>query len=140
MYEGFSIVVGLDEKVTLIDNNGTQKEVLARIDTGADGSSIDKELFDSMSFGPFTSQKKIKSATGENLREQVEIKFIIKEKEFIGKFNIADRSKLKYKLLIGQNILKKGFLIDATIKKILKKEEIKKFGPTFVKTAWNTKS
>jgi len=144
MYEGFSIVVGLDEKVILIDNNNKEKEVLARIDTGADGSSIDKELFESMTCGPFISQKKIKSASGENIREQVELKFKIKEKEFVGKFNIADRSKLRYKVLIGQNILKKGFLIDPTIKKILKKDEKDKLkcfgGPTFVKTSFNIKS
>jgi len=31
-------------------------------------------------------------------------------------FNLADRSKLKYKVLIGRNILKQNFVVDSSKK------------------------
>lgn len=117
---GFTPVIGLDEKIIIIDNKGTESEVIARIDTGADGSSIDKCLYDSLHLGPVISKKTIRSASGQNTRDQITLKFKIKGKLYESKFNIADRKHLKYNILIGQNILRKGFLIDTSIKRLVK--------------------
>lgn len=100
-------IVGLVEKVKI---NG--KEVTARIDTGAEYSSIDKELAERLKLGPVVRTILIKSASGKTRRPVVEAKINIKGKILQSKLNIADRKHMKYKVLIGQDILKQGFLID----------------------------
>ena len=113
-------VIGLDELVTIKDNNHKTVDVVARIDTGAEWSSIDKKLFEQLSFGPVSGQRVIKSASGSSKRHTVEVTVIIKGKSCTSLFTIADRSRLKYKLLIGQNILTMGFIIDPSIERIIK--------------------
>lgn len=100
-------VVGLVEKIQI---NG--KEVIARIDTGAEYSSIDKDLASQIKLGPVLRTISIKSASGKTKRPVVEAEIKIKNKILISKLNIANRKHMKYKALVGQDILKKGFLID----------------------------
>ncbi|MFH1332024.1 MAG: RimK/LysX family protein [archaeon] len=101
------IVVGLTEKVMI-----KGKEVVARIDTGADRSSICKELYSELGLGPFVGKVKTKSVNNVELRPTVEAEFEIRGKKIRTLFNIADRSKMRYQLLIGQDVLKRGFLVD----------------------------
>ena len=100
-------IVGLVEKVKI-----KGKEALARIDTGAEHSSIDKDLSQKLELGPILRTILIKSASGQKRRTVVETELEIKGKVIKSKFNIANRKHMKYKILIGQNILKQGFLID----------------------------
>jgi hypothetical protein len=101
------IVVGLTEKVVI---NG--KEVTARIDTGAHRSSICKELYSKLGLGPFVGRMKVKNVNSVDVRPTVEATVEIQGKAVTTVFNVADRSKMKYQLLIGQDVLKKGFLVD----------------------------
>jgi hypothetical protein len=108
-------VIGLTEKVTIYGKNRA-KTVTARIDTGATKSSIDKSLASELDLGPVIKIKVIKSAHG--VRERPIIKAKV---DFAGNcqtyfFSVADRVHMNYKVLIGQNILKKGFLIDPSLK------------------------
>ena len=100
-------VVGLVEEIQI---NG--KKVTARIDTGAEYSSIDKDFASQLKLGPVIRTILIKSASGKERRPVVEAEVKIKGKILHSKFSIADRKHMKYKALIGQNILKKGFLVD----------------------------
>ncbi|MBN2141880.1 ATP-dependent zinc protease, partial [Candidatus Woesearchaeota archaeon] len=43
-------------------------------------------------------------------------KIVLGGKEIESKFTLADRSHMKYPVLIGQNILRKNFLIDPVIR------------------------
>jgi hypothetical protein len=105
-------VLGLFESVILHGKNKS-KTILARIDTGAVKSSIDTNLAKELGLGPFEKFKTIKSASGTQERPIIQTKVTILNQEFEEEFNIADRSKLTFTALIGQNILKKGkFLID----------------------------
>lgn len=101
------IVVGLTEKVVI---NG--REVAARIDTGAHRSSICKELYSKLGLGPFVGKVKTKSVNNIEVRPTVEAEVEIQGKKVKTLFNVADRSKMKYPLLIGQDVLKRGFLVD----------------------------
>ena len=65
-----------------------------------------------LSLGPILKAKLVKSASGKSLRPVVEAKLTLADKEFKTDFTIADRAEMKYRVLIGQNILRKGFLID----------------------------
>lgn len=106
------IVVGLTENVTVIGPTGKRKRVTARIDTGATKSSVDAKLAAGLSLGPIIKTKLIKSASGNKMRPVLKAEIKIAKKELKEEFTVADRSHLRYKVLVGQNILKKGFIID----------------------------
>lgn len=106
-------IIGLIEDAVLIGNNNKSKHVKARIDTGAEKSSIDARLAAELHLGPIIKRKVIASAHGRTVRPVMEARIIIDGKTLKSEFTIADRSHMKYKVLIGQNILKEeGFLVD----------------------------
>ncbi len=104
-------VIGLAEKVT-IKYNGGIKNVVAKIDTGATKSSIDTNLAAKLKLGPVIKSKLVKSAHGSKLRPIIEATIEIAGKKIKSEFTLADRTHMKYSILIGQNILREGFLID----------------------------
>ena len=107
-------VVGLTESVLVKGPKG-EKEVMARIDTGATKSSLDVKLASDLKFGPIIKTKLVKSASGSGLRPVIIGKITIANKEISSEFTLADRSHMKYKVLIGQNILiDNAFIIDST--------------------------
>jgi hypothetical protein len=109
-------IVGLIEPITIKGNNGKTKTVLARIDSGATKSSIDKKLVEELELGPIIRERLTKQVHGFTLRPVIKPEIVIKNRTFNYQFTIADRGKMKYSVLIGQNILKKNFLIDPMIK------------------------
>lgn len=106
-------IVGLTERVILHGKKRT-KSVIARIDTGATKSSIDAALALELELGPQRRMAMVRSAHGAKLRPVVKELIEIAGRRMRMEFTIADRSHMKYKVLIGQNILKRGFLIDAS--------------------------
>ena len=107
------IILGLIEEVTLIGASGRRAHLLARIDTGATSSSMDLGTAAKLDLGPITKSRIIKSALGTKKRPVIRVKIEIGGIELEEDFNLAERSHMKYLLLIGQNILKKGqFMID----------------------------
>lgn len=107
------VVIGLEEKVKVHNNSG-KKIVVAKIDTGATKSSIDTNLAAELRLGPVIKSKLIKSAHGSKLRPIIEATIELAGKKITSEFTLADRAHMKYRILIGQNILKDGFLIDPT--------------------------
>lgn len=105
-------VIGVTERA-ILRGHGGRKEVTARIDTGATKSSIDMALAAELKLGPVIKTKIVKSASGTSLRPVVNAKIVLENKEVEAELTIADRSHMKYPLLIGQNVLKDNkFLID----------------------------
>ena len=102
-------VIGMREKVKVCD-----KAVVARIDTGATISSMDSKLASQLELGPVVRTATVVSSHGKQVRPVVKIPLKIAGRKIRASFNITDRSHMKYKVLIGRNILKKGFLIDTT--------------------------
>lgn len=105
------IVLGLTEEVTVNGPEG-KKTIIARIDSGAVKSSIDLQLASEMRLGPIVASKLVKSANGKKLRPIIEVELELCGSRSKEHFTMADRSHMKYQMLIGQNILKHGFLID----------------------------
>ncbi|MBS3114335.1 ATP-dependent zinc protease [Candidatus Woesearchaeota archaeon] len=110
---GGKVVIGLAEKVNIQFDKG-KKNVIAKIDTGATKSSIDTNLAAELRLGPVIKSKLVKSAHGSKLRPIIEATIELAGKKIKSEFTLADRAHMKYRILIGQNILKDGFLIDPT--------------------------
>jgi hypothetical protein len=106
------IVLGLVEEVTLYGTKGKKAKILARIDTGAQHSSIDQALAADLQLGPILKNKAIRQSHGRSLRPVVEVKTSLCGKKLTGEFTISNRAHMKYKALIGQNLLRQGFIID----------------------------
>ncbi len=109
------VILALIEEIELfyLNEKGKTKKVIARIDSGATASSIDKQLAENVGFKETDRIKLVKSASGIGRRPLVKINIKIKDKIMEEEFTLADRKHMKYPILIGQNILKKGnFLID----------------------------
>ena len=107
------LVIGLAEKVSVKYEKGG-KSVVAKIDTGATKSSIDTNLAAELKLGPVIKSKLVKSAHGSKLRPIIEAEIELAGKKIKSEFTLADRAHMKYRILVGQNILKDGFLIDPT--------------------------
>ncbi len=104
-------IIGLVEKV-ILKGESVDKEIDARIDTGAQISSIDMKLATELKLGPVTRTKKIRSANGSMVRPILEIEITIEGQNIREEFTLSNREHMTFPVLIGQNILKKGFLID----------------------------
>jgi len=106
------IIVGLTEKIKIENSVNYDSEIVARIDTGATNSSIDINLAGKLNLGPIIKTKMVKSTHGNRLRPVIIMNVEIAGENISGEFTLADRGHMKYPVLIGQNILKNGFLID----------------------------
>ena len=105
------VILGTTEEIKVTSGNNT-KIIIARIDTGASKSSIDKALAKELGLGPVIETKVVKSAHGSRERPIVNVNITLCGKTITEKFTVVDRSHMKYKALIGRNILEKGFIID----------------------------
>ena len=100
--------IGLTERVEI-----RGKRVLARIDTGARRCSIDKDLAEKLNLGPVIAERGYRSAAGKTKRPVVEERIKINGVNIKVLLNISNREKMKYRMLIGREGLRKGhFLID----------------------------
>ena len=106
------VIVGLTERILVRGTLGKEEGLMARVDTGATKSSIDIKLAAELRLGPVIKTKIVRSASGSGIRPVVMVDVIIADKTFRTEFTLADRSQMKYKVLIGQDILRQGFLID----------------------------
>ena len=106
------VIIGLTEDITIFGPNGDKKVIKARIDTGATRSSVDQKLAEELNLGPVTRTKLVKQALGGTVRPIIMVEFELAGKKLKEEFTIADRSHMKYRVLIGQNALNNGFLID----------------------------
>ncbi|MBU2639514.1 MAG: RimK/LysX family protein [Nanoarchaeota archaeon] len=101
-------IIGLTEEVEI-----KGKKVIARIDSGARRCSIDKKLAKKLKLGPIIAEGSFRSAAGRTKRPVVEEEIRINNVTLKVLINLSDRSKMKYKMLIGREGLRKGnFLID----------------------------
>jgi len=119
------ISIGLVEDVILLP---WKIKIPARIDTGAALSSLDardiKIENNMVSFKlpprykglqitlPIVEHKSIRSAEAKEQRPVVEMDLCIGPKHFRALVTLNDRSKVRYPLLIGRNILEGRFVID----------------------------
>lgn len=109
------VVLKTVETINIMNLNEDKTEtVLSRIDTGASKSSIGLTLAAQLHLGPIQSYSKVRNANGITTRPVVEAIIEIGGKRIKEKFTIANRVNMQYKVLVGRNVLKNGFLVDTT--------------------------
>ncbi|MBW3019367.1 RimK/LysX family protein [Candidatus Woesearchaeota archaeon] len=108
-------VLGLTTSCVLFGKK-KKKEVVARVDTGATKSSIDERLALEIGVGPELKKTLVKSAHGTRQRPVIVVDLMVGGQMKRSEFTLADRAHLKYPVLIGQNVLKSGFMIDPSRK------------------------
>lgn len=110
-------VIGLIERVKLIGPNGKERTVLAKIDTGADSTSIDEELARDLGYGEIINdveaEKYVKDSTFEyrdKLTDKLKEKYILKYPDYFDtvKFiksshGMSLRPFVKIKLIISED-------------------------------------
>lgn len=104
-------IIGCTEKV-IVYGPVKKKTVVARIDTGASTNSIDTVLAAELNLGPIIRTLEIKQALGVSTRPVVEAVIEISGKKIKTHLTLANRAHMKYRILIGRNLLRQGFLID----------------------------
>ncbi len=105
--------IGTVEEVEIVSFDGEKLKVKAKIDTGADSSSIDKELAEELGLlntSNILYENYFRSALGRRKRLVVQGTFYLAGRKIKTRFSVTNRSKLRYKVLIGKRDLK-GFVI-----------------------------
>jgi hypothetical protein len=99
-------MVGSKENVTIISPDGQLTNVVAKIDTGADFSSIDASLAQALHLKTRPGmQKTIMTAVGPEKRDTVQLIFVLGNRTISTFATVADRSELSTPLLIGRRNL-----------------------------------
>lgn len=104
------VILGSFEDVTF-----GKETVLAKIDTGADKTSIDLNL--ARRLGLMTELlgiKRINSSNGSNYRPIVRARFKVGNRYFNKKVTITKRINLNVPMIIGKDVLVNKFLVDVS--------------------------
>lgn len=113
--EGKKTLKSLEEVRVYSFDKSKKAKVLARIDTGAVRSSIDKKLADELGLlvkeNILWKDRGYKSATGRETRPVVGIRYVIAGKKIKSSVSVTDRSKMSTRFLIGRNDMA-GFLVN----------------------------
>ena len=107
------VILREEELVELsAQEGGETREVLAKIDTGAGYSSIDRDLAEDLGidFEDPEDEVQIESANGEEKRPLVRLRLRVAGRTLDTRFTVTDRSELSKDVLIGSRDLD-GFLI-----------------------------
>jgi hypothetical protein len=89
--------------------SGKIEKINAKIDTGADGSSIDRVLAEELGLlepDNILYHDYFRNALGRKKREIVGVMFVMAGRKIRTKISIADRSKLRNKMIVGRRDLK----------------------------------
>lgn len=102
------------ETVKVIDALGNKTEVLAKVDTGAWRSSIDRQLAKDLGLlqkANILWTKPVKGSMGKEVRPIIALKFYLAGRRVSTMASIANREGLKVKMIIGRRDLG-GFLVN----------------------------
>ena len=89
--------------ITLWTHHNWLITIEAKIDTGADRSSIDIGLVEALEFLPANESKRVRSANGVRTRKLFCIPFCLNEEHQELVASATDRSNMRYPMIIGRN-------------------------------------
>ena len=107
-------VIGIIESVIVRGKRGEVK-AQAKVDTGASRTTVDTDIAARAGLGPVLGTVRIRQSISRNpeTRPLVEAQLILSGEEFDVAAAIADRTEMKYHVIVGMDILGSGrFLIN----------------------------
>jgi len=90
------------------------KKYLAKIDTGADSSSMCTSLVKKLRLGKPVRKVKIRSSHGRTVRKVYKKEILLGGKKIKATFSIVPRTHMNYLILIGKRTLRGKFIIDVS--------------------------
>jgi hypothetical protein len=103
---GNAVVIGAEERVRLTSPAGDSQEVLASINTGITGVTIDRQLAEALGLELAATQMvMVQTSTGLEHRPVVEITIEMAGRRQTAMATVADRTGLITPVLIGRNLL-----------------------------------
>ena len=116
-------VIGINEPIEILDANRNRHLTMAKIDTGAYRSTVCKNLAEKLGLNKVISRKKVKGALGAEERPIINLSFVMDKHLVSTETFIADRSEMKYDIIVGRKDLKR-FLVDPAKNVFMKKPKI----------------
>lgn len=105
-------VLSIEEKIIIIDHDGGQHSLLAKVDTGAYRTTIDESIAKKIGIDkPIIIHKGVRGALGTQTRPIIGLTMILRNKRIKTEASIVDRSHMKYDMILGRRDLK-GFLVN----------------------------
>lgn len=105
-------VIGIVETVTIKDQNGSPHQLDAKIDTGAWRTALDAKLARQLGLdSQIIDYAEVKAALGKDRRPIIKLDLNLATRNLKTEAFLADRSSLKYPMIIGRRDLK-GFIVD----------------------------
>ncbi|MBU1289835.1 RimK/LysX family protein [Patescibacteria group bacterium] len=105
-------VIGINEPIEILDARKNKYPTMAKIDTGAYRTTICKNLAEQLGvMSQIVGYKKVRSVLGAAERPIINLSFILDKRLVAAEAFVADRSEMKYDIIIGRRDLKR-FLVD----------------------------
>lgn len=105
-------VLSIEEKVIIIDSDGGQHSLLAKVDTGAYRTTIDEGIARKIGIDkPIIVHRGVRGALGTQTRPVIALAMTLRNKRITTEASIVDRSHMKYDMILGRRDLK-GFLVN----------------------------
>lgn len=105
-------ILSIEEKVIIVDPDGKQHSLLAKIDTGAYRTTIDEGIAKKIGIEkPVIIRTGVRGALGTQTRPVVALNMTLRNKSISTQASVVDRSHMKYDMILGRRDLK-GFLVN----------------------------
>lgn len=104
-------VIGINEPIEILDSEKNKNPTMAKIDTGAYRTTICSSLAKELGIDKAIGSKKVKGALGMEERPIINLSFFLDERLVSTEAFVADRTEMKYDIIVGRKDLKR-FLVD----------------------------
>jgi len=104
-------VIGINELIEILDIDKNKHPIMAKVDTGAYRTTICKNLAQELGVNQVIGSKKVRGALGLEERSIINLSFQMDKRLVNTEAFTADRSEMKYDIIVGRRDLKR-FLVD----------------------------
>ncbi len=104
-------VIGINEPIEILDFEENRRPVMAKVDTGAYRTTICSNLAKELDIDKTINHKKVRGALGAKERPIINLSFYMDKRLVTTEAFVADRSEMKYDIIVGRRDLKR-FLVD----------------------------
>ena len=116
-------VIGINELIEILDINKNKHPIMAKVDTGAYRTTICSTLAKDLGIDKVIGSKKVRGALGSEERSIANFSFYMDKRLVVTEAFIADRSEMKYDIIVGRRDLKR-FLVDPAKNVFMKRSKM----------------